>query len=280
LQGILGIDIIPNPKVTPSRLAELGIYIDIPSSTGFIRSHETLGVYINTASFLMMMGLFKEGRRIFGASLPVATISPFFVLLGLLLVQSRSTLVAFIIGLSVFVVLSLYSSDGKSKLSVLLTGLPVVTITGYTLMNNWESFVAINAEGVLARFEQARTALDLIASRPWWGYGFFANQEIFGHRHILHNTPLMIAVGIGLPGLILYLSLFATAAYSGLKCLGSDDWRAPMAIALLSALTASFAELNNYNGILNTGVYPIMGTLIALDNWNISYTTHKPKIKL
>lgn len=266
MQGVFGYQVIPNPKVDPSRLGKLGINLNIPSSTGFIRSHETLGAYINTACFLMMMGFFREGRRVFGASRVTATLGPLSALSGILLVQSRSTLFSLVLGLAVFVVLSLYWKKGRARLVVFITSIPVASGFGYLIYSNWSDIIGVNLEGVIARLNVASTALRLIDSQPWWGYGFFANQEIFGHDIILHNTLLMIAVGIGVPGLMLYLFVFVIAAHSGIRCINYGDWRAPIAIALLSSLAASFAEINNYNGILNTAVYTILGLLITLKN--------------
>jgi hypothetical protein len=90
-------------------------------------------------------------------------------------------------------------------------------------------------------------------------------QSKLNYYHVIHNSYLNLLAGGGAVAFGLYAYLNVKAIKEGVLCLRASDPRAPLAIGLLSALSAAMVECLFWGGgIFATAVFIILGLLISL----------------
>lgn len=245
------------------RLNNLGINLPIQRAPGFLGGYGLLGVYIETAALLSAIGFLRHGRRQ-GMSLPLAIVGVVLAIMGLLVSQSRSGLVATVVGYSVFytlttLVYSRYTFMRMALLAVLSAGLI------YFWLDIWSTISSLNRNSIAARIDGYVAALEALKQNPMLGIGFSNMKIKLSYYRAIHNSYLNLLTGGGLLSFVLYLYFKVKAIKGGVLCLKASDPRAPLAIGLLSALAAAVVECLLWGGgVFATAVFIIIGLLISL----------------
>ncbi len=111
------------------------------------------------------------------------------------------------------------------------------------------------APSVGLRIELWRFAIERIAAHPFRGYGLASIQPMLVRSGIqwqgyvpphLHNTPLQVAVGLGLPGLALAASAFLLPLYDSFRAWQRQQTARPQ-LSLLLALAMIFLMVNLFD---------------------------------
>ena len=263
-QGYFGIEdrIFPN-TLSLSRLPGLGVNLGIWRATGFLGGVGLLGVYLESAALLSAIGFLRHGRRQ-GMPRILAVLGVVVALTGLLFSQSRSGLVATVVGYGVFCALATYVYSRNAVVRMI----PLVLIFGAVLYVGpelTEVIVSLNRKAVTNRLEGYWAAAGAAAKNPIFGIGFSNMRPKLNYDHAIHNSYLNLLAGGGVVAFGLYAYLNVKAIKEGVLCLRASDPRAPLAIGLLSALSAAMVECLLWGGgVFATAVFIILGLLISL----------------
>lgn len=194
-----------------------------PLSFGISRS---LGVWMSFGSFgiLAVIGAAFAGLRVFRPVLvhgPEVTsymrlfsaVAMVLILAGVILGQSRSTILAFLLAIIWGLAVATFHTDTRLRAStpkltggVLFSGAISAGIKAPAVLN---SFFGTNSASVAVRVEQYRFALELMSRRPvfGWGWGYF--ETAFGASYTVHNLWFLVGVSLGVPVFLLWIYFFA-----------------------------------------------------------------------
>lgn len=269
LQGYLGVEWVSfaDETLNSSRIPSLGVGVDIPRSVGFVSSHGMYGSYVEAAGLILCIGFIGHAREKYNITIKTAIFGVLLLIIGVLMSQSRSGLVASLVGLFSVYILSIYNystflSFRSIPLFIVALGLIFIGVEAFTRL------IEVGREAVSRRLLGYYVAFQAFVENPVTGVGFGDVKGVLGVDHIIHNTYLSIAAQGGMFSIATFLFIFAMAIYYGGQCLDHVDYRAPIAIVLLSTLIAHVVELNLYNGASISITYIPVGLLIALGNLN------------
>lgn len=162
--------------------------------------------------------------------------------------QSRTTFVALVIGLLVYVVITMRKKDfGKIFFTTLLLGAggyAVITLLNLDyLLSIWETDIEQN-DSWLERLLVWDYLYTMIQSSPWFGYGpdkdFFYNNEIYAENEYILNTWRY-----GYIGVVLYLSWLALPWFYAKKMASNLEAVWTKSIVIVAPLYAMSAITNN-----------------------------------
>lgn len=189
---------------------------------------------------------------------------------------------AWIGGIVVFAVLAIAFIRQKVKLNAVdlsavgVTGVVAAGVVAWSLRSTNEvmnvgkriaSIIQFDQGSSLTRFQIWEAAIDAIKARPIFGFGADTFRLVFpvykpieyvaaaGYLSVadnVHNYPLQLAAGIGIPGLLLLYALFGWAAFR-------------------SAPTA-FAKRANFDGLVLAGFWAACAGYIAHLSFGLSVT--------
>jgi O-antigen ligase len=256
------------PFAFTGQVRSLGpLSLGIPRSLGIWMSFGSFGVLAMIGGSYAAMSVFRpqvlhgsDSRyaRVFSA------VSLSLILLGVVVGQSRSTLLAtLLVGVWALVVATIHPDDRiRSRLpaipgSLLMIGAAGVSINAVGLVT---SFIGTNVASVTGRLEQYRIALDLLAQSPvfGWGWGYF--PTVFDASYTVHNLWLQIGVSLGVPILLLWIYLFGLVGVSLLRqAVNGIPWARPYGLIGTAMLIGSSVELALYPGFM-----PVAATLIGI----------------
>lgn len=267
LQGYFGVgnQFFAGAKSAGSRLPGLGVNVDIVRSPGFVEGLGLFGVYVESAALLAATGFVAEGRRQ-GVPQTLAWVGVLLAVGGLLLSQSRSGILATLIGYVVFYLLYTWVYRGfKSLDKLLVTALFLgITISGVYI---WENIKIINTLSITNRLVGYRLSIIHILENPILGIGFSGVGEEINYYRAIHNSYLKLALSGGLISFVGYIFLNFKAVAGVAPLLHPHDKRAPLAISLLSVLAATVVECALWGGgLFATVVFIIIGLLVSLGN--------------
>jgi len=246
-----------------SRLPAFGLNLGISRASGFLEGYGLLGVYMESAALLSAIGFLDHGRRQ-GWTRTLAFLGIVVALTGLLFSQSRSGLVATVVGYGVFYILAtlVYSRVTVVRMA------PLALIIGavvYVWPELSEAIVSINRNAVTNRVEGYWAAARAAAEDPIFGIGFSNMGPKLNYYRVIHNSYLNLLAGGGAIAFALYAYFNVKAIKEGVLCLKASDPRAPLAVGLLSALSAAIVECLFWGGgVFATAVFVILGLLISL----------------
>ena len=101
-------------------------------------------------------------------------------------------------------------------------------------------------------------------SRPWTGIGFNSYTAYTGSDRIVHNTYLIVAMGVGIPGALTFVLFQLLTLYLGVREIMASPEHRGVAIGLLASMVACMVEMFFFSG-LNISVYwMVSGMTIAL----------------
>jgi hypothetical protein len=250
-------------RVIPSRLPEVGLNLGVYRSSGFLGGYGLLGIYLESAALLSAIGFLSHGRRQ-GWTIGFAVLGVVVAFVGLLCSQSRSGLVATLVGYGVFYTLAtlVYSQFSVVRM------VPIVLIIGamiYAWTELMEFLIGVHKNAVVGRVKGYWAAAKAIGRDPILGVGFSNMEPKLNYYRSVHNSYLNLFAGGGGVAFALYVYLNWKATKEGVLCLKASDPRAPLAIGLLSALSAAMVECMFWGGgAFATTVFILLGLLIAL----------------
>ncbi len=264
IQGYFGVGAnVFAGRLSGSRLPNLGLNIDLWRASGFLEGYGLLGVYMASAALLSAVGFLSYGRRE-GRSRVFAFLGVVIALVGFLVAQSRSFLLAMLVGYGVFYVLATFVYNRFT----ILRAVPLALILGgvfYFGSAILEVIVNINRLAIIKRIEGYWAAATAAANNPIFGVGFSNMYSKLDYYLSIHNAYLNLLAGGGGVAFVLYAYLNVKAIKEGVLCLKASDPRAPLAIGLLSALSAAMVECMLWGGgVFATAVFVILGLLISL----------------
>lgn len=246
-----------------SRLPGLGLDLGVWRATGFLEGYGLLGVYVESAALLSAVGFLRHGRRQ-GWTTGLAFLGVMVGTTGLVFSQSRSGVVATVVGYGVFYVLATLV---YSRLTV-VRAVPIVFLFGVVLYVGAtisEALVSINRAAITNRIEGYWAAASAVANNPIFGIGFSNMYSKLDFYESIHNSYINLLAGGGGVAFALYVYLNVKAIKEGVLCLRASDPRAPLAIGLLSVLSAAIVECMLWGGgVFATAVFVILGLLISL----------------
>jgi O-antigen ligase len=190
-------------------------------------------------SFLLLLAAPGSCRRSF-------VLAAFCVgLLGLIVTFSRGGLIGFAVALAVILFLARRFEliSGRKVLTMSLVGLAVCVIVSPLFYH----FIMTRPEAGLARLHLAEVGIEMIKSHPILGVGLnnhiLLKPEYDPRSYIInlptHNSFLIIASEVGIPGLIFFIGflyLTVTAALKGARM--RDPYVASVAVGIVAAVTA------------------------------------------
>lgn len=166
---------------------------------------------------------------------------PVFMLL-LFITASQKTILSLFIVFFLYLALLIYYLKFKPLLKILISCIFVLGVSFYIFSNHpllQYSYVrtaatietlltgervsraAGGSDGGGIRSELKRKGIEYISNRPIWGYGVNNFRVLLrndiGVETYSHNTPIELAIAIGIFGVIIYYSLFAFVSYRLLK---------------------------------------------------------------
>jgi hypothetical protein len=264
LQGYLGSESgIFADSLNGSRLPALGLNLGVWRASGFLEGYGLLGVYVESAALLSAVGFLRHGRRQ-GWTKGLAFLGVVIAITSFLFSQSRSGLVATVVGYGVFYVLAtfVYSRPTVMRAVPLVLVFSIILYIGATIS---EAIVNINRAAITNRLEGYWAASSAVANNPIFGIGFSNMYSKLDFYESIHNSYLNLLAGGGMVAFALYAYLNVEAIKEGVLCLRASDPRAPLAIGLLSALSAAMVECMLWGGgVFATAVFIILGLLISL----------------
>lgn len=184
--------------------------------------------------------------------------------LALLETASRSALLGLVMGLATVLTLSLRARNLSAYATVVPAALLVLAffVADATVLQ--ERFLDAVTEGDLgARDSIAAHAIELLADRPWFGYGpsfLFVLGEARGMTRPIssHNSFLQVALTFGLPALLLWAGIIASAAWRAWQSYARDRSGIGALMVSLIALSMVFALVGDL------GFNKYFWTMIAL----------------
>jgi hypothetical protein len=255
--------IFPNKTRGVQRLSDLGLSIGLQRASGFLQGFGLLGVYMESAALLSAVGFLSYGRRQ-GVPRILAILGVVVASVGLLVSQSRSNLVAIIVGYSVFytlatLVYSRFTIVRMVPLALLIGGLL------YYSSELSEIIIALNRNAITQRVEGYWAAFRALRESPVFGIGFSNMRPKMDYYFSIHNSYITLLTGGGVTAFASYVYLNVKAIKEGVLCLKASDPRAPLAIGLLSSLSAAMIECLFWGGgVFATAVFILIGLLVAL----------------
>ncbi len=259
------------------------------------------------AALCLVIGLYHAWRfrQQSASSAHAALLSDGWALLSLwslailLFAQSRGAWIAAAVGVFVLWVMGRESSrearvaPRRQRRGWLMLALMTLLVTAYavrpSVMHRMDSGgtsalrvltgspISAAAPSVGLRIELWRFAIERIAAHPFRGCGLASIQPMLAHSGIqwqgyvpphLHNTPLQVAVGLGLPGLTLVASAFLLPLYDTLRAWQRQQATRPE-LSLLLALAMIFLTVNLFdylawsNGYMRAPLELVLGCVIA-----------------
>lgn len=207
-------------------LASNNAYAGITNQTGVNSYYITVFILItfcilvtrnksNTNKFVILdfILLLSQGLGFFALILTKRRISIIVVVVCLFLItlvslernkKNYKTIGVFIGLISLFALLFLYSSPGKSFFGrIFLSSLP--TDSQRTLFETLDYYSS-------GRLILWKDSLELIKQRPWFGWGWFSALDLmtqYGRAEIPHNAFIQVLLELGIIGLFAYLSLIS-----------------------------------------------------------------------
>jgi exopolysaccharide production protein ExoQ len=180
------------------------------------------------AQFLILMG--QKGRW---------KLSITFLAITLLRCLSKTTIVAFVAGETVLLVLDRSISRKAKAMLILATGFVVAAFWG-VLTTYYDIYInsGNGAETLTGRFGIWAIILDRAVEQPWFGHGFHSvwkvippfGPDLFEARHA-HNELLQQFYAYGVAGVFMMIALY-TSFYRQVKKLS----RSPLRVLLFSLL--------------------------------------------
>jgi len=255
--------IFPNKTRGMQRLSDLGLNLGLDRASGFLQGFGLLGVYMESAALLSAVGFLSYGRRQ-GVPIVLAILGVVVAGVGLLVSQSRSNLVAIIVGYSVFYTLATLVYSRFTIVRIVPLALLIGGLLYYGL-ELWDIIFALNPEAVTHRIEGYWASLRALGESPVFGIGFSNMRTKMGYYSSIHNSYLTLLTGGGIIAFASYAYLNVKAIKQGVLCLKASDPRAPLAIGLLSSLSAAMIECLFWGGgVFATAVFILIGLLVAL----------------
>lgn len=227
--------------------------LPFPRATGVPNSDGKLGTFLSICLcyFLFLRPPMPRWQGL------VLCIGPF---LGLMSLQSRSTLLAISIIVAIYFVYSLFSS--RSIFTAFLKLALVLITGGYILINVFALIDAVIGQNifrqnVFGRFELFALAFKIIPEAPMFGLGARA-IEAHGESGNIHNSFLAMAVKSGLPAAI----LSAVTIFMPVLLFVRD---VKLSVFVVAVCLAMFAEHFFYPGRFNE--YQIICFMVAKLAW-------------
>lgn len=192
-------------------------------------SHPILGAYVIAVAIVWMLHLPPQQRwfQVLWA-LSLLCLGAFLVLC-----QSRGAALGLLITL---VAMPLWCRDRRS---CLIAGAAIVAaIVGFVVM-----YALVMSRGSSYRPEILQASLQMIAQHPWTGLGLgsFYNVKAVGLEFDhAHNMFTHIAIELGIPGMLLWLSVWLCALREIWRARKTDFGKALMGLWLFSTLAMQF----------------------------------------
>ena len=272
-------------------LAFLGVavaaiyYIGHPISMEFVTPEDQIRTEIGTANGLGFSGvlgvfsalaLFPETKRLWVRGGIVA--GGFLAFYAILLSASRSAFLSLMVIAVLWPALCLISTR-RFKLTATI-GAGIVLLLAYgaygfimqeTYLGN-RLMQSVNMEdgSTRTRFELVRIGLGLFISNPLFGCGLGQFSIVSGTGHYAHNEFVEIAATTGLPGLLLYYSVYVIAWRRLSRALGvlQDPlvrYRINLArVALLVMVILGLVSTPNF---LNKPSMFLLATIVGIAHW-------------
>lgn len=180
--------------------------------------------YNLVAAYLMILFLFNVSFLVhtkFGLKFFYYTVSLIFILLGLLMTQTRGIWLATIIAITFY-----FIKKPKIIIPVLSVAVILILLFYEVIMDRFLSVVNFgNDTSSLGRLQAWMSTLILIKENFFWGYGFDAyrhlRDNVFTAYFVVlphpHNTYLTLILEIGFIGFIVYISFFVKAFWYSIK---------------------------------------------------------------
>lgn len=174
---------------------------------------------------------------------------------AVVLSQSRSALLALVVGLSVFVLARQRLERRRQLAALLVLGCVLFPVAAwFVLGGDLGIFQRLAAEGAgSGRFSAWTLAVDIYAERPITGWGFGSTEDVFGPRAAPlaatndfvglhpHNTWLMALIEVGPLGMLLLVGCVVSAV-SSLRSAPYSFTKAALLGALAAGISSSFLE--------------------------------------
>lgn len=237
----------------------------------------SLGIWMSFGSYgiLAVIGASYAGMSLLRASAvhetesigrirAAAAIALAFILLGVYLGQSRSTILAFIVLAICGLGVAAFHPDSQLRFSfpafpggILAVGAATVVFKSSTIL---AAFVDANAASAAGRVDQYRFAFELMAQRPLFGWGWKYFGTAFGTSYTVHNLWLVIGVSLGLPVFLSWLYLFLRLSRDTFRlALSADHYANGLGVVGALMIVGATVELSLYPGFT-----PITAVLIGI----------------
>lgn len=231
-----------------------------PRTIGVPLDYGSYGILLSIG-LAIVIGVLISPRQWFSSSPKRVRAANLILLIGLLfgvyVGQSRSTLVATILTVSVVIGGELFHRYN------LLNRITVVTIALLTIPSSLiigrkiaVTLYQVNTGAVTARFSQYIAATEFLTSNPFFGVGWgYFTQTVTPVG--VHNFWLLMGLGIGFPGMIAWIGIFGLILMGGYRLYSSDNtFQTGMGGVILGGLTGVTIELLLYPGLADyVGVF-------------------------
>lgn len=249
-----------------SALLGLGQYIANPQRDLLHRISGFMGHWMTFSGLLMLVLVLLvayalcAGRRSYKWAVPIAI----FIILALILSQTRMACMGAIAGISVLILIRRPRAFAGFIILILI----LYFVSPSSIKQRFQSGFDPNDPNTRNRIELFHTSVRLIQDNPWLGVGpknvSHEALKYRGHNEFpdwmymhMHNNFLQIAAEIGIPGLLLWLWLMIRLAWDSLRIYryaNSNSFTAEEGLRK-EALTASSAALGAWVALIVAGMF-------------------------
>lgn len=248
--------------------------------TGWLTAFATFGNPNFMGGYLVLMIPFSMHLYIIKKS-KLGCIAFSIIILCLLCTMTRGAWLGGIAAVATYLFVLWFSKEryeGTIKRVTVIIVIAIIIIIGFnfqsgnvlierfrTIFSNSKDIISGGAESDIAehagsgRFFIWKRVIELIAMKPWFGYGisnlqipfkeFFQEDmiKVFGYFAVLdkaHNEYLNIAVSSGIPSLIAYLGFVLLTLRKGLVRIKKEPFTWPLMAAVLAYLTQALFNVS------------------------------------
>lgn len=259
--AFFGLDFLFPSSGGSRRLANLGW--EGGRTVGMFTSYGAFGAMAMTGAFLCLgRALERHGSQAIFTRLAITGVM--IAVLAVLASQSRSSALAFLVGGAFVALFFAILYRGAQPLFVGMAVLIILAIVIPLFDTLYGAVEAISPQTVERRFEGMSAAWSIVMSRPWTGIGFNSYIAYTGSDRIVHNTYLVVAMGVGIPGAIVFILFQVLVLLLALREIFVSDENRGMAIGLFASMIACIVEMSFFSGPNISSFWMVAGMTIAL----------------
>lgn len=172
------------------------------------------------------------------------------IFLGVIIGQSRSTLVGFVVIAGVFLALVAIRSERIRVPRAVVLMVATACAAGLAIRRTIGfSFIGTNPISIEIRLEMFQSGFSSLIANPILGCGWSCTGGTAGGDTLIHNTWLVVGVVAGVPAMALWVLIFLVLFAGSVRHVTSDGYRGIFGVVAVCGLVGGAIELTFFPGI-------------------------------